>query len=47
MIPPSFILMLLGKKKDENGKTVNFDKIYKNFIKPAIERGGVRIYPYK
>lgn len=36
-----FILMPFGKKKDENGKTIDFDKIYKNFIKPATEDAGL------
>jgi len=33
--------MPFGKKKDENGKTVDFDKIYNDFIKPSIENAGL------
>jgi len=31
----------LRQKKDENGKTIDFDKIYNDFIKPAIEDAGL------
>jgi len=37
MKPLCFILMPFGKKKDENGKEIDFDKVYIHFIKPAIE----------
>jgi len=37
MKPLCFILMPFGKKKDENGKEIDFDKVYNHFIKPAIE----------
>lgn len=36
MKPLCFILMPFGKKKDENGNEIDFDKIYNEFIKPAI-----------
>ncbi len=32
-----FVLMPFGKKKDENGQLLDFDKIYNDFIKPSIE----------
>ena len=41
MQPLCFILMPFGAKKDENGKTIDFDKIYNDFIKPAIEDAGL------
>ena len=41
MKPLCFILMPFGKKKDENGKTIDFDKIYNDFIKPSIEDAGL------
>ncbi len=31
-----FILMPFGKKKDENGDEIDFDKIYNDFIKEAV-----------
>ena len=31
-----FILMPFGKKKDENGNIIDFDKIYNEIIKPSI-----------
>ena len=36
MKPLCFTLMPFGKKIDENGNTIDFDKIYDDFIKPAI-----------
>lgn len=36
MKPLCFILMPFGKKKDENANEIDFDKIYNDFIKPAI-----------
>lgn len=36
-----FILMPFGKKKDENGNVIDFDKIYNNFIKPSIKESGL------
>lgn len=41
MQPLCFILMPFGKKKDDNGKTIDFDKIYNDFIKAAIENAGL------
>jgi len=41
MKPLCFILMPFGKKKDENGNIIDFDKIYNNFIKPSIEKSGL------
>ena len=37
MKPLCFVLMPFGKKKDEEGKIIDFDKIYNDFIKPSIE----------
>ena len=31
----------IRQKKDENGNTIDFDKIYNDFIKPAIEDAGL------
>ncbi|QOG11282.1 hypothetical protein [Arcobacter sp. FWKO B] len=36
-----FILMPFGTKKDENGNTIDFDKIYNEFIKPSIIDAGL------
>lgn len=36
MKPLCFVLMPFGKKKDENAKEIDFDKIYEEFIKPSI-----------
>ena len=36
-----FILMPFGKKKDENGNIIDFNKIYNEFIKPSIEKSGL------
>ncbi len=41
MKPLCFILMPFGKKKDEKGKIIDFDKIYNDFIKPSIEQSGL------
>lgn len=43
MKPLCFILMPFGIKKDENGKDIDFDKIYDNFIKPAIKDAGLEV----
>lgn len=36
-----FVLMPFGIKKNENGKDINFDKVYAEFIKPSIEDAGL------
>ena len=41
MKPLCFILMPFGKKKDEKGKIIDFDKIYNDFIKTSIEQSGL------
>lgn len=41
MKPLCFILMPFGKKKDENSNEIDFDKIYDDFIKPAILNAGL------
>lgn len=41
MNPLCFILMPFGTKKDENGQLIDFNKIYSDFIKPAIEDAGL------
>lgn len=35
--PYCFVLMPFGRKTDENGKVVEFDAVYEQVIKPAIE----------
>ncbi|MDK9693681.1 MAG: DUF4071 domain-containing protein [Sulfurimonas sp.] len=37
MQPLCFVLMPFGVKKDENGNTIDFDRIYNDFIKPSVE----------
>jgi len=41
MQPLCFILMPFGIKKDENGNTIDFDRIYNDFIKPSVEDAGL------
>ncbi|MCT7546618.1 DUF4071 domain-containing protein [Aliarcobacter cryaerophilus] len=41
MKPLCFVLMPFGKKKDEKGNIIDFDKIYNDFIKPSIEQSGL------
>lgn len=41
MKPLCFILMSFGKKKDENGNTIDSDKVYNEFIKPPIINVGL------
>ena len=36
MKPLCFILMPFGKKKDEKGKIIEFEKIYNDIIKPSL-----------
>jgi len=36
-----FVIMPFGEKKDENGNEINFDKIYQDFIKDAVEEVGI------
>lgn len=37
MKPFCFVLMPFGKKKDESGRLIDFDRIYGEVIKPAVE----------
>ena len=41
MKPLCFVLMPFGKKKDEKGREIDFDAIYKALIQPAIEKAGM------
>jgi tetratricopeptide (TPR) repeat protein len=41
MSPLCFILMPFGVKKDQKGRMVDFNKIYHNFIKVAVEACGL------
>jgi len=36
-----FVIMPFGEKKDLDGKSINFDKIYKDFIKGAVAELGI------
>jgi tetratricopeptide (TPR) repeat protein len=38
--PLCFVLMPFGKKPDADGRTIDFDAVYEQFIKPAIESAG-------
>ena len=40
--PLCFILMPFGIKKDAGGKEINFDSVYTDLIKPAIENAGLQ-----
>jgi O-acetyl-ADP-ribose deacetylase (regulator of RNase III) len=37
-----FVIMPFGEKKDLDGKSINFDKIYKDFIKGAVSELGIK-----
>jgi len=39
--PLCFVLMPFGKKLDATGNTVDFDQVYQQIIKPAIENAGL------
>jgi len=41
MLPLCFILMPFGKKSAVNGRLVDFDSVYRELIKPAVERAGL------
>lgn len=41
MKPFCFVLMPFGQKKDEGGRVVDFDRIYSEIIKPAVEDAGL------
>lgn len=41
MKPYCFILMPFGRKSDDNGKTVEFDKVYELIIKPAVKEANL------
>jgi len=41
MKPYCFILMPFGRKSDESGKAVDFDKIYELIIKPAVRKANL------
>lgn len=39
--PLCFVLMPFGQKPDESGRVVDFDRVYRELIKPAIEAAGL------
>jgi tetratricopeptide (TPR) repeat protein len=41
MKPFCFVLMPFGQKKDEGGRVIDFDRIYLEIIKPAVEDAGL------
>ena len=41
MRPLCFVLMPFGTKKDASEKEINFDIVYRSFIRPAIELAGL------
>lgn len=41
MKPFCFVLMPFGHKKDEGGRVIDFDRIYVEIIKPAVEDAGL------
>jgi hypothetical protein len=41
MKPFCFVLMPFGSKKDEGGRVIDFDRIYLEIIKPAVEDAGL------
>jgi hypothetical protein len=38
--PYVFVLMPFGKKPDAVGNTIDFDRVYDEIIKPAVESAG-------
>ena len=40
MRPLCFILMPFGRKPDATGKMVDFDEVYRQVIKPAVDQAG-------
>lgn len=41
MKPLCFVIMPFGEKTDANGRKINFDQVYENFIMPVIEEAGL------
>ena len=41
MRPLCFVLMPFGTKKDASEKEINFDIVFRTFIRPAIEQAGL------
>ena len=41
MKPLCFVIMPFGKKKDTDGKEIDFDEIYNSLIHPAIIMAGM------
>ncbi|MDH3530674.1 MAG: DUF4071 domain-containing protein, partial [Acidobacteriota bacterium] len=39
--PLCFILMPFGQKRDASGRTIDFDRVYEDLIKPSIEDAGM------
>ena len=39
--PLCFVLMPFGEKKDASGRSIQFDRVYRELIRPAIEKAGM------
>jgi tetratricopeptide (TPR) repeat protein len=44
VIPHAFVLMAVGIKPNDEGTPVNFDRVYAELIKPALEDAGCEVF---
>ena len=44
MKPHAFVAMPFGIKEDENKNKIDFNKIYENYIKPAVKEAGFEVF---
>ena len=44
MKPHAFVAMPFGTKTDSNGNTIEFNSIYAEYIKPALEAAGMEVF---
>ena len=44
MKPHAFVAMPFGVKKDSQGVEVDFNRVYTELIKPALERAGLDVF---
>ena len=40
----AFVAMPFGTKPDSNGVTIDFNAVYTDFIKPALEAAGLEVF---
>ena len=44
MKPHAFIAMPFGRKPGPDGQLIDFNLIYKEYIKPALEEAGLEVF---